>query len=272
MRPYTVLTTIPLVATLVVVAACGDGGNSPAPAGTASATSLPEGDAPVDLDPADFTADIDNPYWPMAVGTQWAYREVDEEGNEQAVAVTVSAETKEIANGVTARVVRDTVTQDGAVVEDTFDWYAQDGDGTVWYLGEDTAEFEGGEVSSTEGSFEAGVDGALPGVIMPAEPADGMRYRQEYLEGEAEDNGEVLGTDEMAEVPYGQYDKALLTKDTIAIEPDVLEYKLYARGVGPVLTLGVSGGGGREELTDVTEVTDAVAKAAGTTPLGQPYQ
>ena len=135
---------------------------------------LPEGDVPVDLDPATFTADIDNPYWPMAPGTRWTYREIDEEGKELEVVVTVSSETKEIANGVTARVVRDTVTEDGELIEDTFDWYAQDDKGNIWYLGEDTAEFEGGKITTKAGSFEAGVDGALPGIIMPADPAPGM--------------------------------------------------------------------------------------------------
>ncbi|MGH8912770.1 MAG: hypothetical protein ACRDVD_09665 [Acidimicrobiia bacterium] len=232
---------------------------------------LPQGDEPVDLDAADFTVDIDNPYWPMTPGSQWTYREVDEEGNELQVVVTVTTETKDIANGITARVVRDTVTQDGELIEDTFDWYAQDAEGTIWYLGEDTAEFENGEIVSTEGSFEAGVDGALPGVIMPADPTDGMQYRQEYYQGEAEDNGEILSTEEQAHVPAGHYDDAVLTKDTITNQPDALAYKLYARGVGPVLTIGVSGGGGREELVEFTQVDPAVAEAAGTTPLGDPY-
>jgi hypothetical protein len=207
----------------------------------------------------------------MAPGAQWTYREVDEEGNELKVVVTVTTETKEIANGVTARVVRDTVTQDGALIEDTFDWYAQDADGTIWYLGEDTAEFENGEITSTAGSFEAGVDGALPGIIMPADPQDGLQYRQEYYKGEAEDNGEVLSTEEQAEVPLDHFEDALLTKDTITIEPDVLEYKLYAPGVGPILVLGVSGGGGREELVAFEPVSNELAKAAGTTPLGESY-
>ncbi len=103
----------------------------------------------------------------MEPGTQWTYREVDEEGKEVIVVVTVTSETKQIANGVTARVVRDTVTEDGELIEDTIDWYAQDADGNVWYLGEDTAEFEDGKVKTKKGSWEAGVDGALPGVILP---------------------------------------------------------------------------------------------------------
>ena len=232
---------------------------------------LPQESEPVDLDPGTFTTEIDNPYWPMRPGTRWTYREIDEDGNELAVVVTVSTETKKIANGITARVVRDTVTEDGELVEDTFDWYAEDAEGNIWYLGEDTAEFENGKVATKAGSFEAGVDGALPGVIMPADPVPGLRYRQEYYRGEAEDNGEILSTREQAEVPAGHYRNALLTKDTVALEPDVLEYKLYAPKVGPVLVFGVSGGGGREELVKIEDVGSEAAGAAGTTPLGRSY-
>lgn len=249
-----------LLSMALVLAACGS-----------STGDLPLGDEPVELDPAQFTVDIDNPYWPMQPGTQWIYREIDEEGEEVVVTVTVSGETKEIANGVTARIVRDTVAKDGELIEDTFDWYAQDASGTIWYLGEDTAEFENGEITSTSGSFEAGVDGALPGVIVPAEPEVGMTYRQEFYVGEAEDNGEILGVGEQVEVATGHYDDALLTKDTITIQPDVVEYKLYARGVGPVLVLGISGGAGREELIELVTVDDETAEAAGTTPLGESY-
>lgn len=249
----------------------GCGGSAGERPGDSAAADLPQGSEPVKLDPAAFTTTIDNRYWPMAPGTRWTYREVDEDGKELVVVVTASSETRTIANGVTARVVRDTVTRDGELVEDTVDWYAQDARGNVWYLGEDTAEFVGGSVTTRAGSWEAGVDDALPGVIVPADPVDGMAYRQEHDEGEAEDAGEVLSVAEQAEVPAGHFRDALLTKDTTALEPDVLEYKLYAPGVGPVLVVGVSGGGGREELLRVEQVGEAAARAAGTTPLGEPY-
>jgi hypothetical protein len=251
---------IAVAAAALMLAGCG--GDS---------SSLPQGSEQVELDPDEFTTEIDNRYWPMEPGTRWTYREIDEEGKEVRVVVTVSSETMEIANGVVARIVRDTVTEEGALIEDTFDWYAQDEDGNVWYLGEETAEFENGEVTTTAGSFEAGVDGAQAGVLMPADPEPGLRYRQEYYEGEAEDNGEILSLAEQAEVPAGHYTDALLTKDTVALDPDVLEYKLYAPGVGPVLALGISGGGGREELVRVQKVSAAAAKAAGTAPLGSQY-
>ncbi len=234
---------------------------------TAAVDQLPVGDQPVELNPAEFTTTIDNPYWPMTPGTQWTFREIDEAGIELNIVITATTETRMIANGITARVVRDTVFQGGKIIEDTFDWYAQDAQGAIWYLGEETAEFENGVVTSTGGSFEAGIDGALPGIAIPADPQPGMKYRQEYYKGEAEDNGEVLSVNEMVDVQFGHFEKVLLTKDTITIKPDVLEYKLYARGVGPVLTLDISGGsGGREELVSVETVPDGT----GTGPLGQP--
>ena len=257
-----------LALTALLAPACGgddDGTNQ----SSADGDRLPQGSEAIDVDPERFSADITNRYWPMEPGAQWTYREIDEEGKTLDVVVTVSTETKKVANGVTARVVRDTVTADGEVVEDTFDWYAQDDAGNVWYLGEDTAEFEDGEVSSREGSWEAGKDGAQPGIIMPAEPADDMKYRQEYSKGVAEDNGEILGAEEYVDVPAGHYDDVVLTKDTNALEPDVLEYKLYAPNVGPVLALGVSGGGGREELVKFDKVDDRTAEQAGKTPLGE---
>ena len=236
-----------------LAAGCGsDGSDEP---DRPAASTLPVGSEPVELDPADFTADIDNRYWPMAPGTRWTYREVDEEGAALRVVVTATSETKEIANGVTARVVRDTVTEDGAVIEDTFDWYAQDGDGNVWYLGEDTAEFEDGKVTTREGSFEAGVDGAQAGVIMPAKPRPGMRYRQESYIGHAEDRAEVFSLGEQVEVPFGHFrrGRVLMTRDLNPLDPTVLEYKFYVRGIGPVLAVGVSGGADREELVRYTE-------------------
>ena len=207
---------------------------------------LPQSDEPARLEAGDFVATIDHPYWPMRPGSRWVYRETDAEGNEQRVEVTVTSETKTIL-GIRATVVHDVVTEGGALVEDTYDWYAQDEDGNVWYLGEDTAEYEEGEVVSRAGSWQAGVDGAEAGVIVPGDPAVGMRYRQEHYPGEAEDRGEVLSLDERARVPFGTFTGVLQTMDTTPLEPSVLEHKYYARGVGPVLVVDVANGG-REEL------------------------
>jgi hypothetical protein len=250
-----IVTVIGATAATIAIAACGDddgdsnGGDEAATDASAAARDLPQGSEPVNLDPADFTTEIDNPYWPMAPGSRWVYRETDEEGAVLRVVVTVTDRTKLIANGVEARVVRDVVSEDGEPVEITDDWYAQDSAGNIWYLGEDTAEYKDGKVVTREGSFEAGVDGALPGIIMPADPAPGLAYRQEYYEGEAEDRASVLGLDAQATVPFGSFDRVLETEDVNPLsEPPTVEHKYFARDVGPVLAVGISGGGGREEL------------------------
>jgi hypothetical protein len=207
---------------------------------------LPQGSELVTLVPADFVPRIDNPYWPMPPGARWVYREFDFEGS-QRVTVTVLDRTRDI-EGIAATVVHDVVTERGELIENTFDWYAQDVCGNVWYLGENTKEYEDGEVVSRAGSWEHGVDGAMAGVIVPADPQVGLTYRQEYYAGEAEDAATVLSLDEQAQVPFGHFRNVLLTKDYTPLEPRVLEYKLYARGVGPVIALGISGGSDREEL------------------------
>ncbi len=210
---------------------------------------LPRGSEPVTLDPAQFTTRIDNPYWPMRPGSRWVYRETDTTGARQRVEVTVTRRTKRIANGITARVVRDVATQDGRTVEATDDWYAQDAAGNVWYLGEDTAEYRNGRVVSRAGSFEAGVGGAQPGIAMPARPKVGMSYRQEYLAGEAEDSGAIVSVgEEQVEVPAGWFRRVLMTRDLVPLQPRVQELKFYARGVGPVLSIHTDGDGGRAEL------------------------
>ena len=225
--------------TVLLLAGCGSEGSA----------SLPQSDEPAELVAADFVDRIDHPYWPMSPGSKWVYRE-----NGQRVEVTVTDQTKEIL-GIQATVVHDVVTEDGELVEDTYDWHAQDKDGNVWYLGETTKEYEDGKVKTTAGSWEAGVGGAEAGVIMPGKPEDGMRYRQEYLEGEAEDRGEILSLGEWVEVPVGRYRNVLMTKDFTPLEPDVLEHKFYAKGVGPVLVVAISGGSGREELVSFTRRT-----------------
>jgi hypothetical protein len=236
-----------VVVSASTAAAAGGGGTATAEA-SAAACVIPRGTESIRLRPGDFTTRIDNPYWPMRLGSRWIYRETDSEGAKQRVVVTVMRKTKKIANGIRARVVHDVVTERGEPVEVTDDWYAQDRCGNVWYLGEATKEYENGKVVSREGSFEAGVDGAQPGVIMPAKPRAGMRYRQEHYVGHAEDRAEVVSLDEQAEVPFGHFRKVLMTRDVNPLQPKVLEFKFYARGIGPVLAIGVSGGSDREEL------------------------
>lgn len=208
---------------------------------------LPQGADPVTLDPATFTTHIDNPWFPLPAGARWIYRETDPDGGRAKVTVDVLRRTRRI-DGVRVRIVRDVVTEHGVPLEKTRDWYAQDACGNVWYLGERTREFEDGEVISTAGSWRSGVDGAFAGVIMPANPQVGTTYREEYLAGEAEDRAEVLADGQRAQVPAGTFRHAILTANTTPVEPRVLEYKLYAPGVGMVLAVGVSGGADREEL------------------------
>ena len=208
---------------------------------------LPQGSDPVEIDPTRFSSEIDHPFWPMNPGTVWVYRE-----GEQRVEVTVTDRTRTVM-GVETRVVHDLVTENGVPVEDTFDWYAQDEDGNLWYFGEDTTEFEDGEPAGHAGAWEAGVDGAFPGILLPADPEVGMTYRQESYAGEAEDRAKVLSLDEPVSVPFGDFPGALQTEDTTPLEPDVVEQKFYVRGIGPVLALKVKGDRGREELVSHTK-------------------
>ena len=156
--------------------------------------------------------------------------------------------------GVACVVVRDLVTSNSALVESTVDWFAQDLQGNVWYFGEDTAELANGKVTSTHGSWEAGVDGALPGVVMLAQPTVGEAYHQEFRKGEAEDVGTVLALDDTATVPYGSFDRVLVTEDTTPLEPQILEHKFYAPGIGVVMERVLSGG---QEVSRLVSFTPA---------------
>jgi len=196
------------------------------------------------IDPANFVEGIDHPFFPMEVGATFIF-----DGDEH-VEVEVLAETKVIM-GITATVVRDRVFEDCALIEDTLDWYGQDAQGNVWYLGEETAEYENGEITTTAGSWEAGVDGALPGIVMLADPQAGDAYRQEFYEGEAEDIGEVTAVTGTVSVPAGEWSGAdvLVTEEWTPLEPDVRERKIYARGFGVVRIKTIQGG---NELTVLT--------------------
>jgi hypothetical protein len=223
-------------------------------AGTSSAGSgFPRGSEPVNLDPADFSANIDNPRWPMTVGSRWVYRVVDtSDGSVQRDVIKVTNRTKMIADGIEARVVSDIVTDHGQPTEVTKDWYAQDSDGNVWYFGENTVEYKHGKPTDN-GTWEAGVDGNMPGVALPADPKVGMSYREEYSKGVAEDQSRVLALDEQAQVPAGHYKDVLMTEDFSPIEPNVSEIKFYAKGSGQaVLAVDVSGGSDMEQLVKYT--------------------
>jgi hypothetical protein len=235
--------------------ACGSGSSDQASSGTSSTPTavIDPGDggryAPV-IDPASFVTDIDNPYLPFRPGATWVY-EGTSDGQREHTQVVVTSQRKQIL-GISAVVVRDTVSVDGEVAEDTFDWYAQDKQGNVWYLGEDTKEYENGKVSSTEGSWQAGVAGAQPGIVMMAAPKVHAAYRQEYLNGQAEDLAQVLRLDATEHVPAGTYDHVAVIKEWTPLEPDIVEDKYYASGVGMIIEQTVAGGSDRTELVSYT--------------------
>jgi len=202
------------------------------------------------IDPAAFSTTIDNPYFPMTPGTRTIYQANTTDGP-QRTTTEVTRDTKTIM-GVATVVVRDAVSLGGKTTEDTFDWYAQDRDGSVWYFGEATKKPENG-TADTAGSFEAGVNGALPGIVMPGHPEIGDRYRQEYAKGVAEDTGEVLSLTGSETTPLtGPAEELLVTKDTDLLDPTGPgENKYYARGVGLILTVQTTGPAERDQAIAV---------------------
>ena len=218
---------------------------------------IPRNPAPVDagvpyvpsIDPADFSTTIDNPFFPLLPGTTFIY-----EGGDEHIEVTVTADTR-LVMGVETVVVRDTVTVEDTVTEDTYDWYAQDRAGNVWYFGEDTRSFDGGPAGDPAGdpagSWEAGVDGAQPGIVMLADPRGGDVYRQEFLQGEAEDLALVRRLDGAIKVRARSYSDVLVTEEWTPLEPDTVEYKYYARGIGNVAERVVVGGNEKMDLVEV---------------------
>lgn len=236
-----------IAAGLALSAACGDGSDATP---TSTAPDLPPEISPYEpeIDPADFVATIDNPYMPFAPGTRYVF-EGQSDGEKERGTVLVTTKTKEIM-GVACTVVKDVVSVKGEIAEKTFDWFAQDRYGNVWYFGEDSTEYEDGKPASKEGSWEAGVGGALPGIVMLADPQVGERYRQEFYEGEAEDLAQVLELDASADVPYGSFESVLVTKDWTPLEPNLLENKYYAPGIGMVLEMAVKGANERLELVE----------------------
>lgn len=217
---------------------------------TVAAAPLVQTDIP-EFDPENFAGDeIDNPYFPLKPGTRFIYRG-ETEGERTRNVTIVTNETKEIL-GVTTTVIHDLAYEGGVLVEDTFDWYAQDKDGNVWYFGEDTKELdEDGNVISTEGSWEAGVDGAQPGIIMLANPQVGDTYSQEFAPDVAEDMAEVIGFEDAICVRYGCFDNVLVTKEWTPLEPDIVEHKYYASGVGFIFGIMIEGG---EEQTELVRI------------------
>ena len=200
--------------------------------------------------PRDFVASIDNEYFPLAPGTTFTYRGL-QEGEPRVVTVLVTHRTKIIV-GIKTTIVLDQVLVGGKPEEKTFDWYAQDKRGNVWYLGEDSSDFVKGKWVRSDGSWEAGVDGAKPGIVMKADPSPGDAYRQEFYTGHAEDMAKVLSRNESVTVSYGSFEHALETSEWTPLERGVVEHKYYVRGVGNVRTIMVKGGSEEERLVSIT--------------------
>jgi len=215
------------------------------------------GDTPYDLviDPGDFrTTDITgNDFFPITVGKRYVYEGEDEDGNAVRVTEEYTSTTKVIM-GVTCVVVHAREYVNDELIEDTEDWYAQDVKGNVWYFGEATQEIENGAVVSTGGSWESGVDGALPGIIMLNDPIVGMWYRQEFYEGEAEDVAQVLSLKETLSVSFGSYSNCLQVAEWNLLEPGVVEHKIYAKEVGLLKAIAVKGESGFEELVAIEDI------------------
>lgn len=202
--------------------------------------------------PSNFVDSISNPYWPMTPGRTWKYEGTDNKVNET-IDVEVLSETKTVM-GVTCTVIRDRAYEDGSLVEDTQDWYAQDKQGHIWYMGEDVKNIEDGKVVDTKGSWEAGVDGAQPGIFMWANPFPGAPYRQEYYAGEAEDWGQVIDILDSVTINSGTYYNVVKVKEWTPLEPGLEEHNYYAPDVGLIKEEVVSGGSGIVELKGMYEV------------------
>lgn len=226
-------------AAVAAMAAAGCGDNSTGP-------NSPDYDPEI---PAAWADSVANPFFTLTPGTTAEFRGQTDEGLETVV-VEVTSDTR-VVNGVTATVVRDRVYLDGELIEDTADWFAEDEKGNVWYLGEDSKEIENGQVVSTEGSWEWGVDGALPGIIMWSDPAAhvGEAYRQEFYEDEAEDWGKVVALDQEVTVPYGTFSGCVQIEEWNGLESGGHEQKYYAPEIGIVLEVG---GDERVELVELT--------------------
>ncbi len=231
-----------LVVGLSALAALAIAGSSPALAGT---------DGQARWNPANFSARVTNPWFPLKPGTTLVYKGV-RDGKTVRDVLQVTHATKKIG-GAPCVVVKDRLYSEGKLHERTTDWYTQDKKGNVWYFGETTAEFDRqGHVTSREGSWQAGVNGAVPGIYMTAHPKVGQTYRQEYYKGHAEDHFRVLALHTTVEVPYISSSDALLTKEWTPLEPGVVDHKVYIRGIGTVLEEAVKGGQEHLELVSVT--------------------
>ena len=202
-----------------------------------------------DFDPKDFVSGVDNPRFPLRPGTRFVSR--GDDAGEPLLNITEVTPEQKLILGVRATVVVDRLFQNGELAEKTFDYYAQDEDGNVWYLGEDTREFEHGKVVSTAGTWLAGKDGAKPGVLMPAHPRVGETLQQEFAAGVAEDRSRMVDVTTKVTVPFGTFHGCLETRDFTPLEPGAVEAKFYCPGVGLVKSRDLRGGTVRLDLVRI---------------------
>jgi hypothetical protein len=250
-RPRLQLAVVITSMALLASAACesNSGSSAAKPSKSSSSPGLSEVAAGPpyrpNIDPSNFVRRVDNPLFPLIPGTTYKLRGETPGGIEHET-VEVTSRTKSIL-GVTATVVKDVIKMKGQVAESTFDWYAQDRDGNVWYFGEDTAEYENGKVTSREGSWEAGVKGAQPGIIMNASPQLTDSFRQEYQKGVAEDMYWVVATNDSIKAAGRQLHNIVRTIEWNPLEPTVVDEKFYAPGLGLVSERALAGG--KETIT-----------------------
>jgi hypothetical protein len=244
-----------VLALVVTLPGCGSSGGRTR-SGTATTATSASSLAPIhgsyspSVDPADFVSVVDNPYWPLKPGTAFHFEGV-RGTTPQTDDELVTHRTERIL-GIEATVVRDTVSERGRPIERTLDFYAQDKQGNVWYLGEDSFELQHGRFVKASDSWRSGVDGAKPGIIMPADPRPGDTYRQEYYSpGEALDQAHVLGRRGRVKVPYGTFCHPLVTREFSPLEPQT-EQKYYVAGLGEILERVVKGHHEEFQLVSVT--------------------
>jgi hypothetical protein len=198
--------------------------------------------------PSSFSARVDNPWFPLLRGTRWVYTGV-KDGKPTRDVVTVTQQTKTI-EGVPCVAVRDRLYMEGRLEERTTDWYSQDSRDNVWYFGENTAELDArGHVTSTEGTWQAGVSGAKAGIYIPGHPRLGQNGLQEFLKGHAEDHFKIIGV--LGTVAPPGKANTLLTKEWTPLEPGVIDHKMYVRGIGVVLEQSQRGPNERNELISI---------------------
>jgi hypothetical protein len=237
-------TRILFISAIVVVIAAAVAGGTFAP----QARSQRAGGPPSMPPPSSFSTHVDNPWFPLLRDTRWVYTGV-KDGKPTRDVVTVTRQTKRI-EGVPCVAVHDRLYMRGRLEERTTDWYSQDSHGNVWYFGENTAELDArGRVTTTEGTWEAGVSGAKAGIYIPGHPELGQTGLQEFLKGHAEDHFKIIGVFGTV-APPGRAN-TLLTKEWTPLEPGVIDHKMYVRGIGNVLEQSQQGPNERNELISI---------------------